>query len=73
MIHVLNNLSEEYNVILDGIENHLTSSGYEVLTIEVICKKLNKEKSEKGTAFEAYNKQYKQRYLKCSKYVHKHS
>ena len=26
MIHVLNNLHKEYDVILDGIENHLMSS-----------------------------------------------
>ena len=38
MIHVLNNLSKEYDVILDGLEKHLTVSGDNVLTIEVICK-----------------------------------
>ena len=39
-IHVLNNLPEEYNVILNGLDNHLTLSGDDMLTIEVICEKL---------------------------------
>ena len=41
MIHVLNNLPKEYNVILDGLENHLTATGENALTIDSICKKLN--------------------------------
>ena len=32
MIHVLNNLSEEFYVILDGLENCLTASGDDALT-----------------------------------------
>ena len=41
MIHVLNNLPKEYNVILDGLENHLKATGDDALTIDSICKKLN--------------------------------
>ena len=41
MNHVLNNLPEEYDVILDRLENHLTSSMDDALTIEVFCEKLN--------------------------------
>ena len=37
IIHVLNNLPKEYDLILDGLENHLTDA----LTIDSICKKLN--------------------------------
>ena len=42
MIHVLNNLPEEYDVILDGLENRLTATGENALTIDLIRKKLNK-------------------------------
>ena len=41
MIHILYNLPQEYNVILDGLENHLTATGENALTIDSICKKLN--------------------------------
>ena len=41
MIHVLNDLPKEYDVVLDGQENCLTANGNDALTIEVICKKLN--------------------------------
>ena len=41
VIHVLNNLPEEYNVILDGLENCLTTTGGNVITIDSIRKKLN--------------------------------
>ena len=34
MIHVLNNLPEEYDIILDVPENHLMASGDIVLTVE---------------------------------------
>ena len=33
MIDVLNNLPEKYGVILDGLENHLTSRGNDASTI----------------------------------------
>ena len=75
MIHVLNNLPEEYDVILDGLENHLTATRDEALTIHSICTKLNhrykkikskiEEKIEKEKALSAYNKQYKWR---CRKF-----
>ena len=41
MIYVLNNLSKEYNVILDGLENHLMATGDNALTIDSIHEKLN--------------------------------
>ena len=41
MIHILNNLPKEYHVILDGLENHLTATRDNALTIDLICKKLN--------------------------------
>ena len=70
MIHVLNNLPEEYDVILDGLKNRLTATGENALTIDSIHKKLNhryekikskkEEKHEKEKALNVYNKQYKQ-------------
>ena len=70
MIHVLNNLFEEYNVILDGLENHLTVTGENALTIDSICEKLNhrykrikskkEENNEKEKALNVYKKQFKQ-------------
>ena len=41
MIHVLNNLPHEYEVIFNGLENCLTASGDDALMMDVICKKLN--------------------------------
>ena len=41
MIDVLNNLPDEHDVIIDGLENCLIASGESVLTINVICKKFN--------------------------------
>ena len=80
MFHVLNNLPKEYDMILDRLENHLTSSRGDTWTIEVICKKLsyqyekiknkNEEKRQKN-ASGAYNKQYQRRCHKCGKYSHK--
>ena len=35
MIHVLNNLPEEYDVILDGLENDLIKTSLDALMIEV--------------------------------------
>ena len=40
-IHVLNNLPKEYDVILNGLENHLMATGDDVLTIDSIRKQLN--------------------------------
>ena len=36
--HNLNNFPKKYHVDLNGLENHLTSSGDDVLTIELIHK-----------------------------------
>ena len=41
MIHVLNNLPEEYDVILDGLENRLMATGENALNIDSIREKLN--------------------------------
>ena len=41
MINILNNLPKDYNVILDGLENFLTETVDDVLTINMIHKKLN--------------------------------
>ena len=41
IIRVLHNLPKEYNKIVGGLENHLTLSRDNALTIEVICEKLN--------------------------------
>ena len=67
MIHVMNNLPKEYDVILDGLENHLTATGENALDIDLICKRLNhryekikskmEEKHEKEKALNVYNKQ----------------
>ena len=66
MIHVLNNLPNEYDVIPDGLENHLTVIGENALNIDSIREKLNhpymKNQNKKGRKT-VYNKQYKQQYL----------
>ena len=41
MTHVQNNLPDEYDKILDGLEIHLTSSGFDALTTVVIHEKWN--------------------------------
>ena len=43
MIDILNILSKQYDVILDGLENRLTASEDNALTIEVIGEKLNQQ------------------------------
>ena len=70
MIQVLNNLPEEYSVILDRLENCLIATGENALNIDSIREKLNdryekiktkkEEKHEKEKALNVYNKQYKQ-------------
>ena len=57
MIYLLSTLPKEYGIILDRLTNHLMASGDNVLTIDIICEKLNhwyeknenkkKEKNEK--------------------------
>ena len=83
MIHVLNNLPKEYDVILNGLENCIPATGDDALTIDLIFRKLNQryekieskkeEKTEKEQALGVYNKQYKQQCQKCGKCGHKHS
>ena len=41
MIHVLNNFLEEYDVVLDGLENCLTMTGDDAVTINLIREILN--------------------------------
>ena len=42
MIYVQNNLGDNYDIVLDGLEACCKSSGPpDVLTIKVICEKLN--------------------------------
>ena len=41
MIHISNNFPKDYDLIMDGIENHLMVTGDDALTIDVIIKKLN--------------------------------
>ena len=50
MIHVLNNLPDEYDVILNGLENHLMATGDDALMINSIRKKrkLKVKKKEKA-------------------------
>ena len=43
MIHVFNNLPEECDIILDGLENCRTLSSDDALLIEVIREKLNQK------------------------------
>ena len=82
MIHILNNLPESYDVILDGMESRLMlpDSDPNKLTIENIRDKLNsrferiaKNESarEDEQALAAYSKQYKGRCSKCGEYGHK--
>ena len=80
MIHILNNLSEEYDVILNKVENHLTATGDYALTIDSNCKKLNhrykklrvkKRKNWKRKNIWCNNQKYKQRCQKYGKYRHK--
>ena len=77
MIHLLNNLPKDYNVILNGLENCLTTTGKDMLRIDAIHEKLNhrykenknkkEERTEKEKALGTYNKQYKQWCKKCGK------
>ena len=41
VIHILNHLPKEYDVILDGLENRLTVTGDDALTIDSIREKFN--------------------------------
>ena len=41
IIHVLNNVPKEYDVILDGLENYPTVMGDDMLTINKIWNEVN--------------------------------
>ena len=41
MIHVLNNLPEEYDVVLDSLETHIVSTGEDKLALKALQEKLN--------------------------------
>ena len=78
MIHVLNNFPKKYDIILDGLENCLTSSGDDALMIQVIREKLNHrykkirieiKKKEKSRPWEPTTSNL--RCCKCGKYSHK--
>ena len=82
MIHVLNNVSEEYDVVLDSLESCLVSTGEDKLTIEAFREKLNsrfewisskereRDHHEKALAF-GFNQQFKGMCHKCGQYGHK--
>ena len=86
MIHVLNNLTEDYDVVLDGMESRLmlNENNPNKLTIEDVRDKLSgrfdriRERSEKEKdsswvteeALAAYTKKYKGICGKCGEYGH---
>ena len=47
MIHILNDLPEDYDAILNWLENHLMATGDKALTKDMICKKLNHQYKKK--------------------------
>jgi hypothetical protein len=82
MIHILNNLPEAYDVILDGMESRLMlpDSDPNKLTIENIRDKLNNRferitknelAKEEEHALASFSKQYKGRCSNCGEYGHK--
>ena len=84
MLHVMNNLPKEYEVILDGLESRIDKSGAEKLTIEVIREKLNGryeriKKSVKAddrterSLLATFPNQFKGTCYNCGKYGHKGS
>ena len=82
MIHVLNNLPVEYDVILDGMESRLMlpNGDSNKLTIEDIRSKLNhrfermderESQSKQEMAFVTYQKKFKGTCYNCGQYGHK--
>ena len=81
MIHILN--TKENDVILDGLENDLSLSGPDALTIEVIYRKFNpwyekikNKNKEKNSKSIVRRKKYKKKlfdgkYLNSSRKEHK--
>ena len=41
LLHILNNLPKEYDVVLDGLESRLDETGDKALTLEIVCEKLS--------------------------------
>ncbi len=82
MIHVLNNLPEEYDVVMDSLKNRLVSTGEDRLTLESLREKLNsrferiiskereKDHNEKALAA-GFIVQFKETCCKCGEYEHK--
>ncbi len=82
MIHVLNNLPKEYDVVLDSLENCIVSTGEDRLTLESLREKLN-SRFERITSKEreidcnqkalaaGCHVQYKGTCCKCGEYGHK--
>jgi len=79
IIHVLANLPEEYEVVVQGLEDRLEDPST-APTVEQIRTKLNArykrligqtEKSEEEKAFAAFRKQFKGTCNTCGKYGHK--
>ncbi len=82
MIHVLNNLPEEYDVVLYSLETRLVSTGEDRLTLESLREKLNsrferiiskeREKDCNERALAAgFNVQFKGTCRKCGENGHK--
>ena len=82
MSHMLNNLPDEYDVVLDSLETHLVSTGEDKLMFEALPEKLNsrferisckereKECNEKALAA-GFSVQFKGTCHKCGEYGHK--
>ena len=47
IIHILSSIFEEYDIILDGLENCQTSSGSDAHMIELICENEKVTKKER--------------------------
>ena len=73
VIHIQNILPKDFDVIQDGLENHVmaTWDNMEKFKSLVWKNKKKEEKVEKGKFLGTYNKQYKQQYRKCGNYGHK--
>ncbi len=82
MIHVLNNLLQEYDVVLNSLETHLVLTGEDRLTLASLREKSNskfdrinlkereKDCNEKALA-SGFNIQFKGMCCKCVQYGHK--
>ena len=82
IIHMLNNLPEEYNVVLDRLDSHLVSINEDKLTLEALWEELNsrfeqisskeREKECHKKAWTAgFHPQFKGTFNKCGQYDHK--